>query len=310
MDFVLRPQSVKVAALAGSLVVTAGLVGAAVAFRGGGSSTSTTAAQSEASPAGNFPGPPHGAVVYAREWGSNALALGVVPQRGQVLAQASVLGMQGAGISGLHVSLDGHVAAACGKGCYSTTLRGAPSSVEMRVGSTSWRVTLPAAWPPRDATALLERAGRAWRSLRSLSFDDSLASGPTHSTKSAWRVQAPDRVAYQVVGGWAGIVVGARRWDRSPTSKKWVMSPQSPLTQPVPGWVHVTDAHVLGKTTVGGHPAWLVSFFDPGTPAWFTLAIDRRSYFTLDSQMIAASHFMHDVYSGFNATPAITPPRR
>jgi len=29
-----------------------------------------------------------------------------------------------------------------------------------------------------------------------------------HSTTSSWRVEAPDRVAYQVQGGWAGIVVG------------------------------------------------------------------------------------------------------
>ena len=124
-------------------------------------------------------------------------------------------------------------------------------------------------------------------------------------------MQAPDRVAYQVVGGWAGIVVGARRWDRSPTSKKWVVSPQSPLTQPVPGWVHVTDAHVLGKERLSAamRPGSSRSSIPEHRP-WFTLAIDRRSYFTLDSQMIAASHFMHDVYSGFNATPAITPPRR
>lgn len=303
----------KVAALAGSVAVAAGLVGAAVAFRGGGgSSASTTGSQSRPATAGRgtgFPAPPHGAVVYARQWGSNALALGIVPQRGQVLAQASVLGMQGVGLSGLHVSLNGHVAAACGKGCYSATLRGAPPSIELQVRSTRWRVSLPTTWPPPDATALLARAGRAWRSLRSLSFDDSLASGPTHSTQSAWRVQAPDRVSYQVVGGWAGIVVGARRWDRSPTAKTWVMSPQSPLTQPVPGWVHVTDAHVIGKSTVAGHPVWRISFFDPATPAWFTVAIDRRTFYTRDSRMIAASHFMHDVYSGFNATPAITPPK-
>jgi len=116
-------------------------------------------------------------------------------------------------------------------------------------------------------------------------------------------------VAYQVEGGWAGIVVGGRRWDRSPAGKHWVSSAQSRLTQPVPAWVRVTDAHVLGTTTVDGRPAWRVSFFDPGTPAWFTVAIDRKTFYTLDSRMTATAHFMHDVYDSFDTTPAIRPPR-
>jgi hypothetical protein len=299
---------VKVAALAGSVLVAAGLVGVALAFHGGGLNSSTG---SDVTPIGKgpgFPRPPHGAVVYAREWRRDALALGVVPQRGQVLAQVSVLGTQGVGVAGLPVSVNGRAAAACGKGCYSTTLAGAPSIIDVHVRSTEWRIALPSMWPPRDAAALLARAGRAWRSLRSLSFHESLSSDPTHSAKSAWRVEAPDRVAYQVVGGWAGIVVGERRWDRSPTSKRWIRSSQTRLTQPLPTWVRVTDAHILGTTTVAGRPAWRVSFFDPETPAWFTVTIDRETYLTLDSHMTATSHFMHDVYGAFNTTPQISPP--
>jgi len=303
---------VKLVAVAGSVVVAAGLVGASFAFRSKPSSAPPAAAQTAATPVGNgpgFPRPPSGAVVYARQWGGDAIALGVVPQKGHVLAQASVLGPQGLGVSGLQVSLNGHAATACGTGCYRTTLRGAPESIDVRVRSTRWHVALPAPWPPRDASALLERAARAWRSLHSLSFHEHLASDPVHSTASAWRIEAPDRVAYQVKGGWAGIVVGARRWDRSPAGKRWVQSAQSRLTQPVPAWVRVTDAHVLGTAIVAGRPAWRISFFDPGTPAWFTVAIDRQTFYTLDSRMTATAHFMHDVYGSFDRTPAIQPPR-
>jgi hypothetical protein len=291
---------VKVAAVAGSVLVAAGLVGAALAFRGGGSNASTATSESEAAPVGKgqgFPSPPAGAVVYAHEWGRYALALGVVPQRGQVLAQVSVVGTQGVGVSGLPISVNGHAAAACGEGCYSATLAGTPSSIDVRARSTQWHVALPARWPPRDASALLARAGRAWRALRSVSFHESLASDPTHSVVSAWRVEAPDRVAYQVAGGWAGIVVGERRWDRSPTSKRWVPSAQTRLTQPLPAWARVTDAHILGTRTFAGRPAW------------FTLAIDRKTDLTLDSHMTATSHFMHDVYGAFNTTSQISPPR-
>jgi hypothetical protein len=300
---------VKFIAVAGSVVVAAGLVGASFAFRAGSSSAPPAATQTAATPTGKgFPRPPHGAVVYARQWGGDAIALGVVLQKGHVLAQASVLGSQGVGVSGLHVSLNGQAATACGTGCYRTTLPGAPSSIDVRVQSTHWHVALPAPLPPRDATALLERAERAWRSLHSLSFREHLASDPVHATTSTWRIEAPDRVAYQVKGGWAGIVVGDRRWDRSPTGKRWVPSPQSRLTQPVPAWVQVTDAHVLGTTIVAGRPAFRISFFDPGTPAWFTVAIDRQTFHTLDSRMTATAHFMHDVYGSFDTTPEIRPP--
>jgi hypothetical protein len=301
---------VKVAAALAAVALSGGLIVAALVLRHGGtSSTSIDQSTLPVSERAGFPAPPTGAVVYSRQMGGSGLALGVVPQRGQVLAQVSVVGSQGNGVSGLEVHVNGAAASECGSGCYRTTLVGTPTSVVVRVRSTTWRVALPAAWPPRDATALLERAGQAWRSLHSLSFHERLASDSVHSTTSSWRVEAPDRVAYQVQGGWAGIVVGARRWDRSPAGSRWKPSVQSRLTQPVPGWVRVTDAHVLGKAVVGGRPAWRVSFFDPGTPGWFTVAIDRTNFHTLDSRMTATSHFMHDVYGAFNTTPPITPPR-
>jgi hypothetical protein len=242
--------------------------------------------------------------------GSEALALGVVPNGGSVLAQASVLSGQGRGVSGLSVSLNGKPAAACGTGCYSATLSGAPRSVTVHVRSTTWNVPLPSPWPPRDAKAILDHATATWRSLDSLTFDEHLASDATHSTTSTWRVQSPNRAAYTITGGGAdGIIVGDKRWDRTTPRSKWIESPQLELTQPVPPWTAVQDAHVLGAETFRGHPAWLVSFFDPGTPAWFTAVIERKTYHTLQTQMITTAHFMHDVYGAFNATPPITPPK-
>ena len=301
---------VKPVIVAGSVLVAVGLVLVAAVLRPAASSpasSSTAAGSTEQRTA--FPAPPAGAVVYARQWGGDGLALGVVPQAGQVLAQASVVGPQGTGVSGLSVSLNGQAANACGPGCYRTTLHGTPPAIDVRVRSTRWHVTLPATWPPPDARALLARAEAAWRSLQSLSFHESLASDSKHSTISSWRIEAPDRVAYEVVGGWAGIVVGDRRWDRSPTSKAWVSSPQTRLTQPIPGWVRVTDAHILGQATLHGRPVWRVSFFDPETPGWFTLMIDKQTARTLDVHMTATAHFMHDAYSAFNTTPAVTPPK-
>ena len=255
-----------------------------------------------------FPAPPKGAVLYARQLGDEALALGVVPGRGGVLAQASVLGGQGKGVSGLTVTLNGKRAQSCGSGCYRVRLAGRPRSVTVHVRKTNWNVDLPTPWPPRDGTAIVDQATAAWRGLNSLSFEERLASSARHATRSTWRVEAPGKVAYRIPGGPEGIVIGERRWDRDTPKGNWIESRQTRLTQPVAAWTAAQDAHVLGAGVLRGRPVWKVSFFDPGTPAWFTVAIDKKTYHTLETDMIATAHFMHDVYGAFNATPAIKPP--
>jgi hypothetical protein len=313
-----KVRSTPAIALAGVVFVGAAVAAALVLRPGSGAPASVTPVPGVAAPsAPQFPAPPHGAVVYSRRLGSDALALGVVARRASVLVQVSVVGSQGRGVSGLSVTfvVQGATKSAtvCGAGCYRATLstKGRPASVDVALNgaeSTHWRVALPGTWPPTDAAALLVRARAVWRSLSSLSFSESLASGPGHVALSRWRVQAPDRIAYQVKGGWAGIVVGDTRWDKGPGAKHWVSSPQTRLTQPIPGWVKVTDAHVLGSTTVRGRPAWRVSFYDPGTPGWFTVLVDKTSLRIYQVRMTATAHFMRDDYGSFNTTPAIRPP--
>jgi hypothetical protein len=266
-----------------------------------------------------FPSPPPGATVYSRQLGNDALALAVVPQRGgSVLLQASVLGRQGNGVRGLRVRFTvsgrSRPGRACGAGCYraSLTLARAPQAVDVAVAGRTkrpWHVVLPPAWPPGDARALVAWAARTWRALRSVSFDERLASGIGIATASTWRVQAPDRLAYQVRDGWAGIVIGRRRWDRAPRATEWTESAQTPLRQPVPPWRRVADAHILGTVTARGRPATRASFFDPLSRAWFTLVVDPRTHRTLDLRMVTNAHFMHDVFRAFDSTPAIEPPR-
>jgi hypothetical protein len=278
----------------------------------------TTATPPANAPAG-FPAPPDGAVVFARADGSNVLALAAASRGHALLLQASVLGPQGKGVRGLDVSftLDGRSAqaAACGAGCYKAQLslaqqRPSVALVDVRGGTaaTSWRVALPHDWPAADASGLMARAEHVWRSLRSLSFRERLASDATHATTSVWRAVAPDRIAYTVTKGYSSVIIGGRRWDRAPGGR-WVASAQtSPIHQPVPFWVSVKDAHVLGTAQLRGHSVWRVSFFDPATPGWFEVAIDKRTLHTLELSMFTTAHFMHDVYSGFDGPAGIRPP--
>lgn len=304
-----RP-SLKLVLLAGVVLLAAGAVVAALVLRSSPASPSESTAAASTTPNAGFPVPPKGGVLFARQMGGEALALGIVPKGSGVLAQASVLSGQGQGVPGLAVSLNGRPAAACGSGCYSSMLSGTPKSITVHVRATTWKVPLPTPWPPRDGTAILDQATAAWRALDSLTFNEHLASDAVHSTTSTWRIQAPNRVAYTITGGGAdGIIVGDKRWDRTTPKSKWIESPQSELTQPLPPWTAVRDAHVLAEETFLGHPAWLISFFDPGTPAWFTAVIEQKTYHTLQTQMITTAHFMHDVYGAFNKTPPIIPPK-
>ena len=297
-----------------ALAVAAVVAGAFAVWHDGGASRPPRAAPAVP----RFPAPPDGAVVFAREAGSNVLALGVVPRRGEIMLQASVLDGDGRGVSGLRLAFsvrgELHVATACGAGCYRATARlsGSPGAVLVSGATrTGWRVALPDKWPPRDGAPVMARAGRVWRSLRSVAYVEHLAADPTNRQTSDWRVAAPDRVAYSIRGGGGdGIVIGGRRWDRSSPSERWVESQQTaPLTQPVPFWVAVSDAHILRSVRSAGRAAWLVSFFDPRTPAWFEVTVEKRTGYTLELRMLAAAHFMHDVYRSFDRAPAIVPPR-
>jgi hypothetical protein len=264
----------------------------------------------------SFPAPPAGAVVFSREAGPNALAIGVVPGSNRTRVQASVVGPDGVGLSDLSttLSLDGAKAAgtACGAGCYRADFPAGqmPRSVGVSTeGSltTRWRASLPTGWPPEDAAAMLARSRHVWRTLRSLSFTERLASDPKHVVVSTWRAEAPDRLAYEVAKSYSAIVVGSHRWDKGPRGR-WKRSTQVPLEQPTPPWSSATDAHVLRATKVGGRRALRVSFYDPKTPAWFAITLDRKTLRTLDLRMITTAHFMHETYGQFNAAPEIRAP--
>lgn len=246
----------------------------------------------------SFPGPPAGAVVFSREDGPNALALAVSPSSVQV----SVVGQQGDGVSGLAVTVNGLRASACGPGCYRAAV-GHAHELSVRVGTTSWRVVVPV--DARDASAIVARAGRVWRSLKTLAFSDRLGSDAAHVVVSEWRAVAPDRLAYRITDGYQAVIIGGKRWDRAPHGR-WIASPQTaPVKQPVPVWQAATDAHIVHEV---GAMLW-VTFFDPKTPAWFEITVDGRTLRTLDLRMITTAHFMHERYGSFNAPLSVTPPK-
>jgi hypothetical protein len=255
------------------------------------------------------PPPPRGALVLGGESGRRAVALAV----GNGKLTATVLASEGGPLSGLKVGFRAGSrlipARPCGLGCYSAPAA-RPRHVEVRVsGSRPVGFDIPEG--TRPAAAIVARAARVTRALKSLVYTEALRSGPTGGLLTTWSLQAPDQVEYRIKGGADAVVLGTRRWDRDRPGAPWRRSQQLPaLRVPQPAWgSQATNAYVLGTARVNGRPVWVVSFVNPTTPAWFTAWIDRATYRPLRLHMTAAAHFMTHRYFEFNAPLKIEPPR-
>lgn len=237
-------------------------------------------------------------VVQAREDGDYGVALAVHPPGAEVV----VLGPDGQGVNGLTVEIDGRPAGPCGAGCY-----GAFASFGRRVivSVDGRKLAFRLPRKPRPAASLVAGATSAFRRLRSVDYLERLASSPRNRVVSAFTLESPNRLEYRIRGGASGIIIGSRRWDRSPGGK-WEPSTQTPTPQPEPIWAgHFTNAYLLATTP----STYVVSFVKPIGPAWFTVVLDRRTLLPRTLHMTAPSHFMTHSYTRFNAPRTIQPPR-
>jgi len=250
-------------------------------------------------------------VVFAREAGTSALALAVVPGGARPLTRVSVVNGQGNGQGGLEVKAAGTALIACGAGCYQghVPARKLQGAVQVSLGARSYRFQLPSGLHlPSGATAM-SRATRVWRKLTTLVWHERLAASPTDALYTVYRAVAPDQLAYTISRRSSAIIIGTKRWDRPTPTAPWVESPQlPPVRQPQPFWASVANARVLGQERVDRKPVWVITFFDPGTPAWFEARVEKSTGRTLVLDMTAVAHFMHHVYGPFDAPFELHPP--
>ncbi len=294
-----RRAAVELAVVAGLVVAVAVLV----QFRPGRNvRVAQPAAAAAAEPSPNPPAPPPGAIVLAREAGPLGVAVAIEPAR----VTAIVLSPSGGGLSGLDVAVQGREAKPCGSGCYAADVAsGSRVTVQIAGFGPTRRATFAVPARARPAAALVRRARRTYRGLRSVAYAERLASDPTHVVLAQWRLERPNRVSYAIARGAQGIVIGSRRWDRDSPRSRWQESAQTPLPQPATQWTSTANPHVLAQTA----KTTTVSFADPTIPAYFTLTLDRRTLLPRLLHMTAPAHFMTDRYVGFNEPRAIRPPR-
>jgi hypothetical protein len=177
-------------------------------------------------------------------------------------------------------------------------------------GKSTAVIPMPSSWPAPSGAALVGRAARAFRALRSVVIAERLASSASDVLVTTWTLAAPDRLAYRTVQGPQAVVIGKRRWDRDIPRGPWQASTTEVIRQPSPFWGDglVTNAHVLGTARIGARPVTVVSFLARSIPAWFTIWVEPASGRLLRLRMTAASHFMLHRYRDFDAAPPIRPP--
>ena len=260
--------------------------------------------------AGTPPLPPRGAFAVARQDGARLVALAIAPSS-PLHMTATIVSGQGLGVNGLEVAfvVNGRrfAASPCGPGCYRAEAgRAAPRTARVEIDGRLLSFPLPRRWPPQEASALVRRSAKAYESQRSVSYRERLAAGPGSVLRSTWRVEAPDRVAYEIEGGSSGILIGARRWDRPGPRARWTPSSQSPVRQLSAGWGNrLRDAYVLRGT-----PRTLeLAFVDETIPAWFRVVVDRRTLLPRTLGMTATAHFMREGPFSYDRARTIRPPR-
>jgi hypothetical protein len=303
-----------------ALVAVVAGVAAVIASSGSSSGVRVPDVPAAAPRAGTPPLPPRGALVLAQGHGDLAVALAARRAGSRLRLTGTLVAGDGTGLTGMrvHFVVAGRrlpAATTCGAGCYASST---PMSAPVRrVGialsgrgraPSSVSFTLPAHWPV-SAAPLLRGAEREFRRLRSVVYRERLSSGPKVTSTSVWRKEAPDRLSYRTTAGNQGIVIGRRRWDLV-VGGGWKRSLQNPpLVMPSPPWgAGAYDVNLLGAGRLGGREVVRFSMFEPTTPAWYTVTLDRSTLRTLIVSMTAAAHFMQDRYVAFNAPRQIRPP--
>ena len=244
------------------------------------------------------PSPAPGMIVQAQESGDRGIAVAWSPGK----AEVAVLGPDGGGVNGLTVSINGASTRSCGAGCYAASLP-ATRTVKVSVDGKTSVFRIPAKLRPADR--LVSKATNAFRDLRTVEYVERLASSPRNKVVSDFTLERPDRLMYRIRGGADGIIIGTRRWDRT-NGGKWIPSAQEVTQEPEPIWSgHFTNAYLLRTTP----REYVVSFFKPIGPVWFTVRLERKTLLPRSLRMTAASHFMTHRYSSFNAPRKIYRPR-
>lgn len=260
-------------------------------------------------------------VTVADRSGSLLVALAISPPRpGGVRVGVQLVGSGDLSTEGWRVVLDAagprgesvrRRLAPCGPGCFTAAARLASRGVwSFRVDAQGRTVSFRIPLPTPSGAAVLRRLREAYGRLRSLRLDETFTGGPRFSIRTVYRFEAPDRTSLRSSTGREEIQIGRSDFTRDAPDMPWRKDELSagiriPFIFP---WQRAGRPMLLGRTTIAGRPAFLLSLFDP-IGIWYRIAVDERTGRPLRESMRAPGHFMERVYSRFDEPMNIRAPR-
>jgi hypothetical protein len=182
---------------------------------------------------------------------------------------------------------------------------------------------VPAFNSTADSQALYERGLNGLTSLQTVRYTEWIADGRGNAGFSEHLVSAggngqPPGFIYRAAGGMEAIVLGTTRWVKLPNDLGWdKQEGSSPL--PPSEWGEeyrpATQFSILGEETVDGERCQIVAFLTPEltdpqrrSAAWYLWWVGTESGRIRQETMVSRFHYMHHVYSDFDAPLTIGPP--
>lgn len=209
----------------------------------------------------------------------------------------------------------------CGPGCFAgeTTLPGQGrwtlnATVDSRRHPIDVTVGIPL--PAQDGSRVLARSVAATKKARTARVDETLtASEGGQPVTSRYAFAAPDRMRWDVTsGGSTRIAIGDTGYlKRSPEesfeSYAW---PGDGFTWPAGFYDSFFQGRaavrILGSETLDGADTTVLSFVQPGYPAWYLVSVDDQTGRIRRLDMRAKGHIMDQTYRAYDEPVTITPP--
>lgn len=262
------------------------------------------------------PKPRAGELAVAEQAGSSLVAAWMRREDGRLTGELRVYGLNLKPVRA-DVEVVGARTSGCGPGCWRFSLRGRTRTLRVRVPEKGdvYTAALPARWVEggsERARRLLERAEQTMRGVRSVREWERVASGPDSKVVTRYRLQAPDRFAYEVTSGAETVVIGDRQWLRTEDLPWELREFGAGLPFRTERWfrwsIYGRSVRLLDVGREDGRRAARLALFDEATPVWYRLTVDLATMRVLHTRMIADGHFMTQRFNGFNEPVSIEPP--
>lgn len=258
----------------------------------------------------------------AGELGSALAAVWMTPAGGGLHGRLELLDPNMAPIADPVTIVGSSSRSACGPGCWTFALAGAPATLALSAQEHGHRYSLqlPIRWQQGKsviARGLLDRAITHMQALPGVSVEETLTSGPPGEIeKIDYRLGAPDRMAYSVNTGARVIIVKGKEWSSTP-GHGWqssVYGGGGGSTFNTSNWYdwgqYDQSIQLLDERDTGGRVTADLALMSPALPVWFRLHLDVGSGRVSRVGMVAGGHFMSDSYSQYGMAQRIVPPGR